>query len=65
MTPTNVTIAHLQIEHLRETLGIGSACPRLSWQVETAIPNWQQVAYEIECFSAAGQLRGKTGQVSI
>jgi hypothetical protein len=63
MTQTNLTISHLQIEHLRETLGIGSACPRLSWPVETTIPNWQQAFYDIECLSADGQPRGKTGKM--
>jgi alpha-L-rhamnosidase len=63
MTPNNLTISQLRIEHLRETLGVGSARPRLSWQVETNFPNWQQSAYEIECLSADGQPRGKTGPV--
>ena len=63
MPPINVSISQLQIEHLYETLGIGTACPRLSWQIETAIPNWRQVAYEIECFSADGQPRSQTGRV--
>ncbi len=40
-------VTHVQIEHLKETLGIGVARPRLSWRVETASENWQQSAYEI------------------
>ncbi len=43
---------HLQVEHLRETLGIGLARPRLSWTIETSIPNWRQSACEIECRGA-------------
>jgi alpha-L-rhamnosidase len=39
----------LQIEHVREPLGIGAARPRLSWRVTTAARNWRQAAYEITC----------------
>ena len=46
----------LHIEHLREALGIGISCPRLSWTLETDIQNWCQGAYEIQCFSADGKL---------
>ena len=37
MSPSKseIVIRRLQIEHLRETLGIGTVCPRLSWQIET------------------------------
>ncbi len=45
---SEATVPNLQIEHLRETLGIGSASPRLSWRVETPVQNWHQAAYEIE-----------------
>jgi hypothetical protein len=47
-----VTIARLQVEHLRETLGIGAACPPLSWQVETDARDWQQAAFS-NCRRAA------------
>jgi alpha-L-rhamnosidase len=53
----------LQIEHLRETLGIGAPRPRLSWRVSTALCNWRQAAYEIACFGADGQPRGQTGRL--
>ena len=59
----SVTISRLQVEHLRETLGIGAACPRLSWQIQTDAPSWHQAGYEIECFGADGQLRVRTGRV--
>jgi alpha-L-rhamnosidase len=52
MSPSEVTISRLQIEHLRETLGIGADRPRLSWQVETPIQNWRQAGYELECRDA-------------
>ena len=64
MTPSEISIQRLQIEHLRETLGIGIDRPRLSWRVETSIQNWQQAGYEIECYGANGQLSDKTGQVA-
>jgi alpha-L-rhamnosidase len=34
-------------EHLREPLGVGSARPRLSWQVRTSVPGWAQAGYEL------------------
>jgi alpha-L-rhamnosidase len=49
MSRSEIVVSRLQIEHLREPLGIGTACPRLSWQVETSHPNWLQTGYEIEC----------------
>ncbi len=42
-------VSRLQVEQRRDTLGIGVAAPRLSWQVETSTPNWHQLAYELEC----------------
>lgn len=59
----NITVTRLQIEHLQETLGIGNATPRLSWQIETDVKNWFQHAYEIECHTADGTLYGQTGRV--
>ena len=63
MPQSETVISRLQVEHLRETLGIGFARPRLSWQIEAAAPNWRQVAYEIECLSADGRARQDTGRV--
>lgn len=63
MTPPPLVISKLQIEHLRETLGLGESRPRLSWVVETTAQNWRQSAYEIECLSADGQPRGQTGKI--
>ncbi len=42
-------VHQLRIEHVQDTLGIGVDSPRLSWQIETKIPNWVQAGYEIEC----------------
>jgi len=35
-------------------LGIGVAAPRLSWQVPSADPGWQQAAYEVEIVRGEG-----------
>jgi alpha-L-rhamnosidase len=42
---------HLRFDHHTETgpiLGVGTATPRLSWQIPTADPGWAQTAYELE-----------------
>src|SRR5689334_12068246 len=58
-----VSISAVRIEHLREALGIGADCPRLSWLVETGSQGWRQAAYEIESYDADGKLRNQTGRV--
>lgn len=60
---TNTAVSSLQIEHLQETLGIGTPEPRLSWQVKTTAQHWQQRAYELRCLGADGQVRQTTAQV--
>ena len=60
---TNTAISSLQIEHLQETLGIGTSEPRLSWQVETSAQNWQQRAYELRCLDSNDEVRQATGEV--
>jgi len=52
MSQVIVNISRLQIEHLRDTLGIGTERPRISWWIETATQNWQQAGYEIDCSCA-------------
>lgn len=42
------SVVHVRFEYGYPTLGIGTATPRLSWQVETDDPAWTQTAYEIE-----------------
>lgn len=63
MSQSEITVPRLQAERLRETLGIGFARPRLTWQVESASPHWRQAAYEVERLSADGQSRQSTGRV--
>lgn len=53
----------LRIEHLRETLGIGVARPRISWRVETDTPDWIQAAYEVEARDDADGVLWTTGHV--
>jgi alpha-L-rhamnosidase len=60
---TSTTTLNVRIEHLRETLGIGIARPRLSWMINTESREWHQSAYEIEAHDANGKLRGQTGKI--
>lgn len=62
LAPT-VSIADVRFEHVRETLGIGTAQPRLSWLVDTTIPGWRQAAYAIEVDGDDGRPRGRTGRI--
>ena len=54
---------NVRIEHHRDSFGIGTDRPRLSWLVESETPGWHQAAYEIEMHDADGKLRGQTGRV--
>jgi alpha-L-rhamnosidase len=58
-----VAIDELRIEHRRETLGLGTAQPRLSWTVTTSSAGWRQSAYEAEISPGHGRLRAQTGRV--
>ena len=60
---TSITTLNVRIEHLRETLGIGTAQPRLSWMVNTESREWLQTGYEIEAYDASGKLRDQTGKI--
>ena len=60
---SELSISRLQIEHLQNSLGIGTSTPRLSWQVETSLKNWQQTAYQVACFNADGSLREQTDRI--
>ncbi|ONI69224.1 alpha-L-rhamnosidase [Kribbella sp. ALI-6-A] len=42
---------HLRFDHHTDAgpvLGVGTATPRLSWQIPSADPGWEQTAYELE-----------------
>ena len=57
-------VTGLRFEHLRESIGIGTNTPRLSWIVQSTTQDWHQSAYEIEAFGVNGQLKGQTHKVS-
>ena len=60
---TQTTSVKLQVEHLRETLGIGTSSPRLSWIMETTQKNWRQSWYEVEAYLPDGALAETTSRV--
>src|SRR5262245_13714075 len=60
---SQISIATLTVEHLREPLGIGTPRPRLSWTAQTAVQGWTQTAYEIEVADPDGTSSVRTGQV--
>jgi len=59
-----VTVTSVRFEHLRETLGVGTARPRLSWILATSAEGWRQAAYEIEAEGEDGGERGRTGKAA-
>ncbi|MEZ4630442.1 MAG: alpha-L-rhamnosidase N-terminal domain-containing protein [Deinococcales bacterium] len=63
---SKIRVASLRLEHLpqdSESLKvIGISQPRLSWQIESSINNWQQSAYEILCTDENGQT--STGRIA-
>jgi len=59
----SVASVDVRIEHLRDTLGIGTDRPRLSWTVTTESRDWLQTGYEIEAYDSDGKLRDQTGKV--
>jgi alpha-L-rhamnosidase len=58
-------VADVRFEHVRDTLGIGEARPRLSWRIETSAQGWCQSAYAIEAYGADGTLRDETGWLEL
>jgi alpha-L-rhamnosidase len=60
---TSTIILNVRVEHLRETLGIGTDQPRLSWTIKTESRGWYQSAYEIEAYDTNSKPRGQTGKV--
>lgn len=55
-----VEIARIQFEHHNAALGIGEAQPRLSWLIETKIPNWMQATFQLEASDARGNVISDT-----
>lgn len=60
---TQIPSVKIQVEHLRETLGVGITHPQLSWIVETNVHDWYQSGYEIEEYRTDGKLIDQTGRV--
>ena len=60
---TQIPSVKLQVEHLRETLGVGTTHPQLSWIIETDVHGYYQSGYEIEEYRTDGKLIDQTGQV--
>ena len=48
------TVDGLRAEHGWPHLGTGARRPRLSWRTVTDVPDWRQVAYELEIDGAPG-----------
>lgn len=58
-----VRVTDVRFEHRHDTLGIGSAQPRISWLIATELDGWWQSGYEIEAHSSDGAIYGQTGQI--
>ena len=56
-------ITSVRFEHLRDTLGIGENCPRLSWTIAPTTEPWYQSSYQIESYDGDGQLRERTERI--
>jgi alpha-L-rhamnosidase len=53
---SDLTVDPVTVEHSRAPLGIGDVAPRLSWVSRTELPDWRQVAYEVEIAPADGDV---------
>ena len=63
--PAAARIARLRAEHRPPgtALGLGTAAPRLSWQVRTDRPGWVQSSYELQLLDDDGGVSESTGEV--
>ena len=60
---SDVTFATIRFEYCQDALGIGTARPRISWMVSTAVEGWRQTGYELEVYGRDGRLLDQTGRV--
>ena len=60
-TTQNPVTLTVRVEHVRDTFGIGTDRPRLSWIVEVEAQGWYQAGYEIAEYDTEGGLIGQTG----
>ena len=58
-----VSVQNLKCEMLTNPQGIGTAVPRLSWQIESDINNTEQTAYQILVASSAQKLAANQGDL--
>jgi alpha-L-rhamnosidase len=61
----SLSISPVRFEHLDSPLGIGTAAPRLSWQVSTDDSDWSQTAYELEVNGSSTAVVKSTEQVLV
>jgi len=59
----NVTITSVRFEHRRDALGVGEACPRLSWTIAALATEWYQAGYEVEVYGSDGRLRERIERI--
>ena len=61
----SVAVRAIAFEHRQEALGIGVACPRLSWEVAAPVAaGWRQAAYALEALGHDGTARAATGKIA-
>ncbi|GAA3895997.1 glycoside hydrolase family 78 protein [Streptomyces lacrimifluminis] len=61
----DTTVVSVRFEHRENALGVGTPEPRLSWQVRTDDPAWQQTAYEMELDGATVVRVGSAEQILV
>lgn len=61
---TACAVSELRFEHRRDAVGIGTARPRLSWVISTAVQGWRQAAYQLEAYGADGKLLEQSGRIA-
>jgi alpha-L-rhamnosidase len=65
MLSHTATVTDLRFEHLAAAgggaIGIGSPCPRLSWNVAATTADWRQSGYEVEAYRSDSELRTQHG----
>ncbi len=59
----NFWVYSLRAENYRETFGIGSRIPRISWKIQTNERNWRQSRYEIKIIDPASGSEQTSGPV--
>lgn len=63
VAPASAVPVHLRCEFMQNPLGLDNSAPQLSWQNNSAEPNWWQAAYQILAASSAEALRNGNADV--